>query len=135
MRSAIFFYWSGDARGLHVVPHSFPTRGSSDLAEAEPLHPIGRHAVDALVLEGDGAFRRWHQADHGFHGRRLAGTVAAQQHDHLAATGLEREVGQDMGAAVIGVQALDPEQITRHQRSEEHTSELQSLMRISYAVF
>src|SRR3546814_2376558 len=26
-------------------------------------------------------------------------------------------------------------QIIRHQRSEEHTSELQSLMRISYAVF
>src|SRR3546814_10306485 len=25
--------------------------------------------------------------------------------------------------------------ITRHERSEEHTSELQSLMRISYAVF
>src|SRR3546814_2546196 len=28
-----------------------------------------------------------------------------------------------------------PEVVTRHDRSEEHTSELQSLMRISYAVF
>src|SRR3546814_2928636 len=28
-----------------------------------------------------------------------------------------------------------PEPITAHDRSEEHTSELQSLMRISYAVF
>src|SRR3546814_10263677 len=37
------------------------------------------------------------------------------------------EVGTDAGAAVI---AHDP-----HERSEEHTSELQSLMRSSYAVF
>src|SRR3546814_9802846 len=28
-----------------------------------------------------------------------------------------------------------PEKLQRHVRSEEHTSELQSLMRISYAVF
>src|SRR3546814_10631616 len=28
-----------------------------------------------------------------------------------------------------------PYEITRYERSEEHTSELQSLMRISYAVF
>src|SRR3546814_14001528 len=26
-----FFYWSGDHRDLHVLPHSFPTRRSSDL--------------------------------------------------------------------------------------------------------
>src|SRR3546814_9456664 len=29
----------------------------------------------------------------------------------------------------------DPATLTEHRRSEEHTSELQSLMRISYAVF
>src|SRR3546814_4337029 len=29
----------------------------------------------------------------------------------------------------------DPDRSIRHRRSEEHTSELQSLMRISYAVF
>src|SRR3546814_4709522 len=32
-------------------------------------------------------------------------------------------------------QAAGPEQHQAHSRSEEHTSELQSLMRISYAVF
>src|SRR3546814_4704049 len=32
-------------------------------------------------------------------------------------------------------QASDPVEGLRHRRSEEHTSELQSLMRISYAVF
>src|SRR3546814_5916203 len=36
-------------------------------------------------------------------------------------------------AARIGFQARQP--VVEHGRSEEHTSELQSLMRISYAVF
>src|SRR3546814_5610845 len=36
---------------------------------------------------------------------------------------------------IAGVIAADPELARRSARSEEHTSELQSLMRISYAVF
>src|SRR3546814_3728170 len=65
--------------------------------------------------------------------------------DHdIDAAGLERgehalvERRQRVGAAVIGdvVIVLDgPEQVGIGRRSEEHTSELQSLMRISYAVF
>src|SRR3546814_1804267 len=43
------------------------------------------------------------------------------------------------GAEVVGesteLQRLDPVDHRRELRSEEHTSELQSLMRISYAVF
>src|SRR3546814_8620346 len=38
------------------------------------------------------------------------------------------ELGRELGATVIGTVGSD-------ERSEEHTSELQSLMRISYAVF
>src|SRR3546814_4669647 len=40
-------------------------------------------------------------------------------------------------AALYKFQLVDPEQTIREvaERSEEHTSELQSLMRISYAVF
>src|SRR3546814_10378173 len=40
-------------------------------------------------------------------------------------------------ATVIGIDVArdDAGRIARHGRSEEHTSELQSLMRISYAVF
>src|SRR3546814_5306989 len=34
-----------------------------------------------------------------------------------------------------GLQGLDVQLAARYDRSEEHTSELQSLMRISYAVF
>src|SRR3546814_9565463 len=41
--------------------------------------------------------------------------------------GLEREI-------VFGI-FMDPARLLAHGRSEEHTSELQSLMRISYAVF
>src|SRR3546814_9789594 len=40
----------------------------------------------------------------------------------------------DMGAEVVKIEGHDGEPL-RHSRSEEHTSELQSLMRISYAVF
>src|SRR3546814_8919538 len=46
------------------------------------------------------------------------------QHDIVAA---EHEVGDRLVVDAMGGQML--------QRSEEHTSELQSLMRISYAVF
>src|SRR3546814_6274730 len=37
----------------------------------------------------------------------------------------------DIGAVLLP----EPDRAARHRRSEEHTSELQSLMRISYAVF
>src|SRR3546814_6368286 len=40
-------------------------------------------------------------------------------------------VGTAFGTVIFGVSA----RMTSEQRSEEHTSELQSLMRISYAVF
>src|SRR3546814_4518162 len=40
-----------------------------------------------------------------------------------------------MGGATSGWVGEEDERPTLHHRSEEHTSELQSLMRISYAVF
>src|SRR3546814_2027169 len=42
---------------------------------------------------------------------------------------------RDRAVAVIGLQPLADRLDRRGARSEEHTSELQSLMRISYAVF
>src|SRR3546814_5125423 len=39
------------------------------------------------------------------------------------------------GKTAAGVQYVQPKDWTATTRSEEHTSELQSLMRISYAVF
>src|SRR3546814_10043726 len=38
-------------------------------------------------------------------------------------------------AVIDGKSILSDADLSRHDRSEEHTSELQSLMRISYAVF
>src|SRR3546814_1958064 len=43
--------------------------------------------------------------------------------------------GQDIAAAVAFLASAEAAYITGQTRSEEHTSELQSLMRISYAVF
>src|SRR3546814_649167 len=47
---------------------------------------------------------------------------------------VERHVGADIAAAVA-VSPRRADEMLFRQRSEEHTSELQSLMRISYAVF
>src|SRR3546814_8735355 len=66
---------------------------------------------------------------------RAAGEPATGEQDRVAAQhragGIEQAIGAvaDVGNQVAGVVAEDIE------RSEEHTSELQSLMRNSYAVF
>src|SRR3546814_7175938 len=76
----------------------------------------------------------------------VGGVVAEQQLEHgIAGLGqdLQRLVagrGGDVdgvleGITAGGVLALDHAHQRGAQRSEEHTSELQSLMRISYAVF
>src|SRR3546814_1586978 len=47
-----------------------------------------------------------------------------------------RKNQQDVRSAFEGALGANPlAELTRRNRSEEHTSELQSLMRISYAVF
>src|SRR3546814_5879963 len=61
--------------------------------------------------------------------RRLAQLRELPQH-HLALQ--PRQMVDEEDALQMVVLVLDAR---RHQRSEEHTSELQSLMRISYAVF
>src|SRR3546814_8036780 len=63
--------------------------------------------------------------------RRMRGKPQAQPHRGVGALpfgGLARKTAKTM---LAGRQ----EERRRSQRSEEHTSELQSLMRISYAVF
>src|SRR3546814_8601846 len=58
-----------------------------------------------------------------------AGGLSLQPHVHLRAW-IERVRAQPGFLAETFPYSIDP-----HSRSEEHTSELQSLMRISYAVF
>src|SRR3546814_3493675 len=60
---------------------------------------------------------------------------AALEKVQLGATKVE-EFSDDVEAGrVIGLRPAEGSEAPRDTRSEEHTSELQSLMRISYAVF
>src|SRR3546814_3724943 len=63
-----------------------------------------------------------------------AGDLEVEVHDRRAAGRDQR----GLHVLVVARAALEPdlvEDLADHVRSEEHTSELQSLMRISYAVF
>src|SRR3546814_5126957 len=102
---------------------------SSDVCSSDLL---GRGAIDL---------------DWGLHGERVVGAFAVELADKIIETGL---LLQDVGAGRAGrlllqrqVHALVAAVLLRLawfdafdlNRSEEHTSELQSLMRISFAVF
>src|SRR3546814_5651809 len=112
------FFFSGDAahRDLHVLPPSSPTRGSSDLA------------VGCESLAGAAGATRATSAAASFRigARKLSGYTPI--HSTTAAIGASSHNSR-----------VDRSGIARTSswtiRSEEHTSELQSLMRISYAVF
>src|SRR3546814_9375020 len=103
------------------MAHSCPTRRSSDLVR------LGDH--------GKALARPAH--------RQLAGEAAdaldalAGEHGNIDA-GLQRQAQvrapADAGVLALRVLAHD-DPVDLAARSEEHTSELQSLMRISYAVF
>src|SRR3546814_1299714 len=97
--------WSSDVCSSDLVDH----HGVAVMAE--------RQAVDGALDRGERIIEGVHeQPAHGI------------DHQHaMAATALEH-AGAAAGGA--GGKVQRPE-----QRSEEHTSELQSLMRISYAVF
>src|SRR3546814_8040411 len=102
----------GDLRDLHVLTHSFPIRRSSDL----------QHLIRSIVaIRNDGGVVLKN-------GKRVMPDpiLVGRSLDKVAALaskyGIERYT-DDLDAAL------------KNKRSEEHTSELQSLMRISYAVF
>src|SRR3546814_1756752 len=98
---------------------------SSDVCSSDLLRPPG-HGRRALEQQGDRRDRAGRPADHD--DTRIA--LAAQQiGDALIAADAEHFVRLDQPVARAG-----DERHARH-RSEEHTSELQSLMRTSYAVF
>src|SRR3546814_8869784 len=97
---------------------------SSELARCRPAsetrdgaqrtnHPIGQRSGEPLSAN--------YRANHRPTGRGTGSLGSALGHRH----------GIDWHA----VQCRQRSPIQRNQRSEEHTSELQSLMRISYAVF
>src|SRR3546814_2691587 len=114
------------------MTHSFPTRRSSDLIAHRLV--LG---VDVVHEHRYGLVARQLHAHFGRHarignvGRRaMADAVRSDVWDaggpeHPAPAAIVLAKGQVLGR-VVG---------RRQDRSEEHTSELQSLMRISYSVF
>src|SRR3546814_1793727 len=80
---------------------------------------------------------------HDLQRRRMDGVAAevAQEigmlleHDHIEARAGEQEAEHYPGRSASGDRTTRRDGFVDHPRSEEHTSELQSLMRISYAVF
>src|SRR3546814_9267852 len=108
---------TGDHRDLHVLTHSCPTRRSSDLPHSTGRWPrltgwaqckTDRSSSELMALAA-------------FTGRALSATRHRQLVNRLFGLSEPAQTGAKRPRSSF--------------RSEEHTSELQSLMRISYAVF
>src|SRR3546814_10724234 len=114
-----FFQCYGEHRDLHVLTHSVPTRRLSDLAR--PISQ-GRKARNA-----SGSARSRMRKCPGPKPSRTS--AAAMPPVRIRIEAMFRRLRPGKAAAVRSFRQ------NRRRRSEEHTSELQSLMRISYAVF
>ena len=66
---------------------------------------------DIRAVEHDRAGARRQDAHQALQGRALAGAVAAEQCHHLVARDAQRDIEQNVGIAVIAVQAAGLEQI------------------------
>src|SRR3546814_1827193 len=109
--------WSSDVCSSDLTLHKVVPIGQPGVFVHEPLAPdlaAGQLAVAQPAQNGD------------FGG--AAGLIEVFGRPRLGAH-------QDHGDSGVSSGHLSPSVIGRPQRSEEHTSELQSLMRISYAVF
>src|SRR3546814_3623876 len=104
----------------------FAAAGAVHLA-ALALADGDRVALQVLVIVDDRADRVLHRP----HPLDVGRGRAANQHGHGIAVPAGR--GDDADVVIAGLLAI--EDLAGAGRSEEHTSELQSLMRISYAVF
>src|SRR3546814_4626632 len=113
---------------------------SSDLRHTgyrETFHPVGPFREQALdVGGGHVAFNDVLIRDHGMTRTKVIGDVVLRLYRRHVGV-IDR--GDVMSVALPHVRgpgfAASAAGIAIHGRSEEHTSELQSLMRISYAVF
>src|SRR3546814_9992211 len=139
----MFFFVSdtGDNQDLHGRTHTFPTRRSSDLLDQRFLL---LHVAVVLGIQSGlqaGAERREAflllLAGKPVHRRAAAPLLfcIAQSLDDRLPVRLF-PVGARLERRQLGKHGIAlPQTLRADERSEEHTSELQSLMRISYAVF
>src|SRR3546814_4976175 len=106
-------YFTG---GRHVAPAN-PDQSKPVVIQFPPPNVTGTlhmgHAFNQTIMDGLVRYHRMRGDD----------TVFVPGTDHAG-----------IATQIVVERRLDAEKISRH-RSEEHTSELQSLMRISYAVF
>src|SRR3546814_2048895 len=126
------------AQGRTPVPacdNGGDTAGRSGLLRRRALHQLGDGGVDGAQAHGLSALRTPGARPH-VPGHDVEMGPARGWADEV----LQEQRGDDrpgIGAArdVVEVRDLAVETLAVGLRSEEHTSELQSLMRISYAVF
>src|SRR3546814_9000439 len=106
---------------------AFPTRRSSDRHQLRAGHGGGvdRHLVGAGPQQAPGVVDGADAATDREGDEDLLGGAAGHLQDRVALVGRRGDVEEDDLVGALAVVA----------RSEEHTSELQSLMRTSYAVF
>src|SRR3546814_16336266 len=120
------------------MTHSFPTRRLSDLLIGLQTESVVQRFRDYVLREAGGS------AD----GDRLSADgrtvvakafpigIDAEQFAEMTASDEARKDAARLKAAIFNrVQIIGVDRLDYTKRSEEHTSELQSLMRISYAVF
>src|SRR3546814_5809505 len=117
-------------QGAAAVPGRAPEGHASLHRRGFVWHPCVHPDADALVVDAQAHVDPW-QLRQDPERRRLDAQLAA---DHLQfAEAFDRRERVIARLAVAGKTAHLPAAVV--VRSEEHTSELQSLMRISYAVF
>src|SRR3546814_10901573 len=105
--------------------------GSSDVCSSDLCRCIGVRTCNECVQTAQllRPFQRENIILNRQHGGRVDGFALENTFNELAALGH----AEDFRQRTVGRIAFQPFDSTR--RSEEHTSELQSLMRTSYAVF
>src|SRR3546814_3660093 len=122
---SFFFFKQKTAYEMRISDWSSDVCSSDLLARLRPVQRQRRRDLDAGAVEGE-AGRPHHHVARTFGGSEVEqrlGVAAVAQHDHRHAAA---------GSAVAAGEPPDP---VDRRRSEEHTSELQSLMRSSYAGF
>src|SRR3546814_8058246 len=112
----VFFLMIRVPTNVTRTAHAFPTRCSAELRLCRSL-PLVRYGLPG---------RRAQRAPQ--HGCRVGAAAAQRSGGRVGADPRVRRPGSGRGPARPGTRG-------GAGRSEEHTSELQSLMRISYAVF
>src|SRR3546814_1327523 len=108
------------------MTRSFPTRRVADLASGVP--PASIAAITFTRLAADELAGRVRETVDELLAKRVPRPLQT-----VLPEGLADVQHRALEAAAAGLDGLTT--TTIHGRSEEHTSELQSLMRISYAVF